>query len=118
LWIIVMRTVLALLALVGALAAPGTVQAQSRTTLGVGSGAVAGALVGGPIGAVAGAVVGGFVGNSSEPRRRHVRRGRRVAYAAVRRPLPRRAEAELPRPATAVARAAPAPTATGWKDPR
>jgi hypothetical protein len=112
-----MRKVLAALVLVGALVAPQIATAQSRTTLGVGSGAVAGALVGGPIGAVAGAVVGGFVGNSSE-RRRHARRGRRYSQSAVRRPYPRRAEAELPRPDPVAARAAPAPATTGWKDPR
>lgn len=111
-----MRKVLAALVLVSALAAPQVATAQSRTTLGVGSGAVAGALVGGPIGAVAGAVVGGLVGNSSERGRRHVRRGRRYGHAVARRSYPRRADAEMPRPAGAVARAAP--TATGWKDPR
>jgi hypothetical protein len=111
-----MREVLRLLAVLAVLATPGAARAQSRTTLGVGSGAVAGALVAGPIGAVAGAVVGGFVGHSSERRRRHVRRGRRPGYATARRPLPRRAEAEAPRTTGAVAR--PAPPATTWKDPR
>ncbi|MCJ2055986.1 hypothetical protein MKL09_05420 [Methylobacterium sp. J-048] len=101
--------VLAGLALAGA---PDAARAQSRTTLGVGSGAVAGALVAGPIGAVAGAVVGGFVGNSTE--RRHVRRGRR--YGSLRRAPQRRAEAELPRTTGTVARAAP-PAVTAWKDP-
>lgn len=103
--------VLAGLALAGG---PDPARAQSRTTLGVGSGAVAGALVAGPIGAVAGAVVGGFVGNSSERGRRHVRRVRRTGSS--RPPPQRRAEAELPRPAAPVARAAP-PAATAWKDP-
>jgi hypothetical protein len=124
-----MRRIMAALALVGLLAAPEAARAQSRTTLGVGSGAVAGALVGGPIGAVAGAVVGGLVGNSSERGRRHVRRGRRPAYAATRRPLPRRAEADLPRTTGTVAQPAPQRSqgsqgsqdprqATGWRDPR
>ncbi|MCJ2051932.1 hypothetical protein [Methylobacterium sp. J-070] len=113
-----MRKVLAALVLTAALAAPGAAVAQSRATLGVGSGAVAGALVGGPIGAVAGAVVGGLVGNSTERGRRHARRGRRYRSVAVRRPLPRRAEADMPRAAPVVAQAAPAPVATGWKDPR
>ncbi|WP_342106007.1 hypothetical protein [Methylobacterium sp. SI9] len=116
-----MRKVLVALALVGALAAPGAAQAQSRTTLGVGSGAVAGALVGGPIGAVAGAVVGGFVGNSTERRHRRVRRSRHYGYAAPRRPLPRRAEAVLPRETRPVSQSAnaqaPAPGTTTWKDP-
>ena len=113
-----MRKVLVALVLAGALAAPGTAEAQSRTTLGVGSGAVAGALVGGPIGAVAGAVVGGFVGNSTERRHRRVRRGRRYGYAVPRRPLPRRAEATVPHPVVQPATAqAPAPVATTWKDP-
>jgi hypothetical protein len=71
-----MNKTLVALALVGALVTPDMAWAQSRTTMDVGSGAVAGALVGGPIGAVAGAVVGGFVGNSTERGRRHVRRGR------------------------------------------
>jgi hypothetical protein len=109
-----MRKVLAVLAVIGALAVPEAARAQSRTTMGVGSGAVAGALVGGPIGAVAGAVVGGLVGNSTERGRRHVRRGRRYGYAGARRPLPRRAEAEVPRTPRAVAQTT-APTT--WKDP-
>jgi hypothetical protein len=116
-----MRKVLVALALVGALAASGSAPALIRTTLGVGSGAVAGALVGGPIGAVAGAVVGGFVGNSTERRHRRVRHGRRFGYAAARRPLPRRAEATVPREAAPAARPATAqaaaPVATTWKDP-
>lgn len=115
-----MYKVLVVLAVAGALVAPGAAQAQSRTTLGVGSGAVAGALVGGPIGAVAGAVVGGFVANSAERRRRHVRsrRGHRYGYAGVRRPLPRRAEADPPRARSVAAQAAPpASTGTTWKDP-
>jgi hypothetical protein len=115
-----MYKVLVVLAVAGALVAPGAAQAQSRTTLGVGSGAVAGALVGGPIGAVAGAVVGGFVANSGERRRRHVRsrRGHRYGYAGVRRPLPRRADADPPRARSVAAQAAPpASTGTGWKDP-
>ncbi|SDM49192.1 hypothetical protein SAMN05216360_102245 [Methylobacterium phyllostachyos] len=116
-----MRKVLVALVLVGALAAPGAAQAQSRTTLGVGSGAVAGALVGGPIGAVAGAVVGGLVGNSTERRRHRVRRGRRYGSAAPRRPLPRRAEAAMPRAVSPVdqsaAAQAPAPGVSTWKDP-
>ncbi|MCJ2122504.1 hypothetical protein [Methylobacterium sp. J-077] len=103
--------VLAALALAGA---PGPARAQSRNTLGVGSGAVAGALVGGPIGAVAGAVVGGFVGHSTERGRRHVRRSRH--YGSLRRAPQRRAEAELPRTTGTVARTAP-PAATAWKDP-
>ena len=85
-----MRRPLAILALAACLALPQAASAQSATTLGVGSGAVAGALVGGPIGAVAGAVIGGVIGNSNEGRgRRSVRRTRRVA--AVRRAPQRRA---------------------------
>ena len=103
-----MRPILVTLALVGCLGLPQQAAAQSPTTLGVGSGAVAGALVGGPIGAVAGAVIGGVIGHSSERgARRHVRRPRRVA--AVRRAPRRRAEVTVPRAA---------PTATAWKDPR
>lgn len=99
-----MNKTLVALALVGALATPGMAWAQSRTTMGVGSGAVA--------------VVSGFVGNSTERGRRHVRRGRRYGYAGARRSYPRRAEAEVPRATGAVARTAPpAPTRTGWKDP-
>ncbi|MGH1572524.1 hypothetical protein ACRAWG_19885 [Methylobacterium sp. P31] len=109
-----MRKVLAVLAVIGALAAPEVARAQSRTTMGVGSGAVAGALVAGPIGAVAGAVVGGLVGNSTERGRRHVRRGRRYGYAVGRRPLPRRAAAELPRTSRTVAQTT---ASTTWKDP-
>ncbi len=115
-----MRTVLAALTMVVALAAPDFASAQSRTTLGVGSGAVAGALVGGPIGAVAGAVVGGFVGHASERGHRRVRRARRYGYAAQRRALPRRADAaaaRVPGPVAQAAPAAPAPVATTWKDP-
>jgi surface antigen len=107
-----MRRPLAILALAGCLALPQAASAQSATTLGVGSGAVAGALVGGPIGAVAGAVIGGVIGNSNEGRgRRSVRRTRRVA--AIRRAPQRRAEADLPRVAAPVAAAG-----TTWKDPR
>lgn len=113
-----MHKVLLVLSVLAALASPGAALAQSRTTLGVGSGAVAGALVGGPIGAVAGAVVGGLVGNSTERRRRHVRRGGRPGYAGVRRPHPPRAEAALRRTARAVPHVAPAATATAWRDPR
>jgi hypothetical protein len=43
--------------------------AQSRTTVGVGAGAVTGAVVGGPVGAVVGGVAGGFVGHSMERHR-------------------------------------------------
>lgn len=49
--------------------APNLAAAQSSTTLGVGSGAVAGAIVGGPIGAVIGGVAGGLIGANQEPRR-------------------------------------------------
>ncbi|KST61738.1 hypothetical protein AO398_02500 [Methylobacterium sp. GXS13] len=93
---------------------PDSARAQSRTTLGVGSGAVAGALVAGPIGAVAGAVVGGFVGNSTERGRRHVRRRRHTS--SLHRAPQRRAEAQLARATGTVARTAP-PAATAWKDP-
>ncbi len=43
-----MRRTFLMLALAGLLATPQAASAQSRTTIGVGSGAVAGALVGGP----------------------------------------------------------------------
>lgn len=112
------RTFLAL-ALAGWLAAPQSASAQSNTTLGVGSGAVAGALVGGPIGAVAGAVIGGVVGSLSERvGRRHLRPGRR--HAAIRRAPQRRAEAELPRTTGSVtaSRADAARPARAWTDPR
>ncbi len=103
-----MRRIIAALALVGGLGLPQAAVAQSATTLGVGSGAVAGAVVGGPIGAVAGAVIGGVIGHNSERGgRRHVRRSRH--YATGRRFPQRRAEATIPRAA---------PTATAWKDPR
>ena len=106
------KTCLALV-LVGALTLPQAAWAQSRTTLGVGSGAVAGALVAGPIGAVAGAVVGGLVGSSTEGgRQRHLRRVRRYA-APVRRE--RRAQADLPRTTGSVAAGSPT---TAWKNPR
>lgn len=101
-----MRPRLVILAVVGILGLPQNAAAQSATTLGVGSGAVAGALVGGPIGAVAGAVIGGVIGHSTErTRRRHIRRPRRAI--AARRVPQRRAEATITRP-----------TATTWKDPR
>jgi surface antigen len=102
-----MRRIVVALAVVGCLATPGVALAQSATTLGVGSGAVAGALVGGPIGAVAGAVIGGVIGHSSEHRgRRYARHTRR---AAIRR---------APRRPAVVRVARPAATATAWKDPR
>ncbi|MGU3537156.1 hypothetical protein [Methylobacterium sp. A54F] len=125
------------LLLAGALAVPAPALAASNTTIGVGSGAVAGALVGGPIGAVAGAIVGGVVGASTDragPRRhRRVRAVRRPRAAVLqRRPVERSAEA-IPAPAArgpavtgsvpdAPARA-PEPAAapaggTSWRNPR
>ena len=115
-----MRQTFLVSALAGALglsqlAWPQAARAQSSTTLGVGSGAVAGALVAGPIGAVAGAVVGGLVGSSREGRRRrHVRRVRHYA-TPIRRE--RRAEAFVRRSPAPVARPAPS-SGTAWKDPR
>ncbi|MCJ2038743.1 hypothetical protein MKK70_28800 [Methylobacterium sp. E-041] len=101
------------LMLTAGLALPGPASAASNTVVGVGSGAVAGALVAGPIGAVAGAVIGGVVGSSSERARRpRMRRARLVrqrrAEAPARRSVQRRVEAVPP--------AGSAPTT--WKDPR
>lgn len=117
-----MRRALFGLMLTTALAVPVRGQAASNTVVGVGSGAVAGALVAGPIGAVAGAVIGGVVGSSTErahrPRMRRARlvRNRRTEAPAIR-PLPRRAEATPPaEPPRTTGTAAPA--ATTWKDPR
>ncbi|GJE60610.1 hypothetical protein [Methylobacterium trifolii] len=109
------------LLLAGGLILPQAAQAASNTTLGVGSGAVAGALVAGPIGAVAGAIVGGVVGASSEraaPRRYRRARSTRRSALPPRRTVQRSVAAE-PRSLTPTM---PATTgATGgstWKDPR
>lgn len=78
-----MRKFLIAAASFAALAAlPGLAAAQSNTTVGVGTGAVAGAVVGGPIGAVVGGVAGGFIGASTERRRSY--RYRRASHRRYR----------------------------------
>ncbi len=64
---------------------PDLAAAQSSTTLGVGTGAVAGAIVAGPIGAVVGGVAGGFIGSANEPRRYRAYRGRKYGHHQRRR---------------------------------
>ncbi|AWN44615.1 hypothetical protein DK389_17385 [Methylobacterium durans] len=124
-----MKAVCFSLMLVAAAAAPQLALAGSSTTIGVGSGAVAGAIVGGPIGAVAGAVIGGVVGSSSERaggrRYRRVRayRRSRAEAAPVRRYVQRGAEPAASS-ASQPSLTPRAPTQTGsvsgsgWKDPR
>ena len=113
------------LMLLATLAAPQAALAASDTTIGVGGGAVAGALVAGPVGAVVGAVVGGFMGANSDrvrPRRarrvRAVRPGRQAGIARdTSRTGARRTEA--PRAAAEpVTTATVAKPATTWQNPR
>ncbi|WP_375455907.1 hypothetical protein [uncultured Methylobacterium sp.] len=114
-----MRHALFGLMLATVLARPGPASAASDTMVGVGSGAVAGALVAGPVGAVAGAVIGGVVASSTARARRARPRPapmvrQRLAQAPARRAVRHRAEATPPadRPR------AGGGTATSWKDPR
>ncbi len=115
------------LMLLGALAAPLSARAASNTTVGVGTGAIAGALVAGPVGAVAGAIVGGVVGASSERPRRHRRVRARRAAAPVSAPPRRMVQRASPAPRagalTPTVAAEPSPVSTGstnrrWTDPR
>lgn len=114
------------LMLLGTLAAaPQAALAASDTTVGVGGGAVAGALVAGPVGAVVGAVVGGFMGANSDrvrPRRaRRVRAVRPGRQAGILRDNGRAAarRTEAPRPAAEpVTTATVAKPATTWQNPR
>ncbi|KQT19695.1 hypothetical protein ASG40_02385 [Methylobacterium sp. Leaf399] len=121
------RNTLGLLALSGSLlvgfvALPQPAVARNNTAVGVGTGAVAGALVAGPLGAVVGGIVGGVVGSNSESARpRRSRRARAVRprrQPAVARIAPRAAPAARP-----VAQAEPrpvstVPTSTTWTNPR
>lgn len=79
------KLVLAVCALAALVAVPDIAAAQSSTTLGVGTGAVAGAIVGGPIGAVVGGVAGGFIGANNEPRRYRAARSPRYGHYSGRR---------------------------------
>lgn len=112
------------LMLAGALAAPLSARAASNTTVGVGTGAIAGAVVAGPIGAVAGAIVGGVVGATSERPRRYRRARIRRSALPVRRVVQRTPAAPRGGALTPSVSAEPAaPTSTGstgrrWTDPR
>jgi hypothetical protein len=115
------------LMLAGALAAPLSARAASNTTVGVGTGAIAGAVVAGPIGAVAGAIVGGVVGATSERPRRYRRARYRRSALPVRRVVQRTAPAapvgQRGALTPSVSAEPAAPTSTGstgrrWTDPR
>jgi len=104
---------------------PISARAADRTTVGVGTGAVAGALVAGPVGAVVGAVAGGFIGaNSSDAQPRRHRRARIATRrsAVALRPAPQVAREASALPASEISTAAGADstggTRTGWRDPR
>ena len=72
---------LAVLMLLAALSAPKPATAQSRTAVGLGTGVVAGALLGGPVGAVVGGMAGATIGASAHrPRYRVYRPARRKAF--------------------------------------
>lgn len=96
------------LAVVCALSLPVPVRAADSTTLGVGTGAVAGALVGGPIGAVVGAVAGGVIGANSDGVRRGLRRRPRVAHRRGFTARPARARMSAPDPIRPVSTTSPA----------
>src|SRR5215217_9742263 len=67
--------------LLAALSAPPPATAQSRTAVGLGTGVVAGALLGGPVGAVVGGMAGATIGASAHrPRYRVYRPARRKTF--------------------------------------
>lgn len=107
--------------LAGALILPQAALARDDTAVGVGTGAVAGALVAGPLGAVVGGIVGGMVGaSSSGARPRRIRRARiaRPRREARARPAPIRV-GDGSAPGRRTASAVPAkPSATTWTNPR
>ncbi|KQQ24304.1 hypothetical protein ASF53_23050 [Methylobacterium sp. Leaf123] len=110
------------LVLLAGLSAPA--QAENRTAMSVGAGAVAGALVAGPVGAVVGAVAGGFIGSNSSARPRSTRKRRAALRRSVRAPRraamaePAVARSEAPRAMTTGGAGAAAPVRSGWQDPR
>lgn len=107
------------LVLAGIIILPPQAMARDNTVVGVGTGAVAGALVAGPVGAVVGGIVGGMVGANSE--RARPRRSRQARPVRARRQSgPVRVAEKRPAASrsTSMADAAANPPATVWTNPR